>query len=197
MADDDQLMIRIQSGEQSAFEELVQTYQGPLLGFFFKNTRDTQLSEDLTQETLLRVYSQAWDYLPLGRFRGWLFRIARNLLIDNVRRRSHDALVRAVKGSFEDDRDAMMNLAGDVLTPDERADYRELATLVDAFLDDLPEEQRLTFTLHHFANLTLTEVAEAMETSIPTSKSRLRLAREKLRAMLYDRGIPDPHGDKD
>ena len=78
-SEDDQIMIRIQSGDPHAFEELVKLHQGPLIGFFFRNTRDAQLSEDLTQETLLRVYNQSWDYIPLGRFKGWMFRIARNL----------------------------------------------------------------------------------------------------------------------
>ena len=193
MREDDQRMIRIQNGDSSAFEELVETHQGSLLGFFFRNTRDAQLSEDLTQETLLRVYNQSWDYLPVGKFRGWMFRIARNLLIDNVRRQSHDALVKAVKGNRDDETDLMARIAGDVLSPEERANHRELAGMVDELLDEIPEEQRLTFTLHHDAGLTLSEVAEVLETSLPTSKSRLRLAREKLREKLADRGVVDPN----
>jgi RNA polymerase sigma-70 factor (ECF subfamily) len=188
MTDDDRLMIRIQGGDPAAFEELVERYQGLLVGFFFRNARDMQFSEDLTQETLLRVYSQAWDYLPVGRFRGWMFRIARNLLIDNVRRQSHDALVRAVKGKNDSD-DVLARMAGEVLSPVDRANYRELARLVDELLDQIPDDQRLTFTLHHYAGLTLAEVSDVMETSLPTSKSRLRLAREKLQQKLRQHGI--------
>ena len=92
MTDDDQLMIRLQAGDAQAFEELVYQHQSALVGFFFNNTRDLQLSEDLTQETLLRVYNQSWNYLPSGRFRGWMFRIGRNLLIDNVRKQTNDVL---------------------------------------------------------------------------------------------------------
>src|SRR3954462_15351554 len=114
-------MIRIQAGDQSAFESLVEQYESPLVGFFFRNTLDRQLSEDLTQETLLRVYSQSWDYLPLGRYRGWMYRIARNLLIDNVRRQSHDALVKAVTGQQNDEESALARLAGEVLSPEQRA----------------------------------------------------------------------------
>ena len=55
MTGDDELMIGIQSGDSSAFQELVDRYQSALIGFFFRNTRDRQLAEDLTQETLLRV----------------------------------------------------------------------------------------------------------------------------------------------
>ena len=193
MSDDDELMIRMQGGDPSAFGELVDRHQGALYGFFLRNTRDVQFSEDLAQETLLRVYNQSWDYLPLGRFKSWMFRIARNLLIDSVRRQSSDALVRAVKGRQEDEGDAMARIADEMLPPEERANHRELARLVNGLLDDLPEEQRLTFTLHHFAGLSLPEVAEVLETNVATSKSRLRLAREKLQERLRPYGVTDPN----
>jgi len=193
MPDDDALMIRLQEGDARAFDELVAKYQGPLVGFFQRNTRDLQLSEDLTQETLLRVYNQSWDYLPVGKFRGWMYRIARNLLIDNVRRQSHDALVHACTGGQTDAADAIARLADKLLPPDQRADQRDFQRLIEELLSQLPEDQRLTFTLHHFSELTLGEVANVMETSLPTSKSRLRLAREKLREKLQTRGVTDPN----
>jgi RNA polymerase sigma-70 factor (ECF subfamily) len=186
--DDDQLMIDMQSGLSQAFETLVERYEQPLINFFFTNTRDRQFAEDLTQETLLRVYDQAWDYLPTGRFRGWMYRIARNLLIDNIRRRSHDALVRSVRGTG-DENCVLASLAEEVAQPQDSADTRELARMVDELLAELPEEQRLTFTLHHFAELSLPEVAEILHSSTATTKSRLRLAREKLREKLAARGV--------
>ena len=192
---DDQLMIRIQEGDSRAFEDLVNIYQGQLIGFFYRNTRDTQLSEDLTQETLLRVYNQAWDYLPVGRFRGWMYRVARNLLIDNVRRQSHDALVKAVRTASDKD-DALARLVGEVLSPESQANYRELSRLVDDLLERLPEDQRLTFVLHHYSGLSLPEVADVMESALPTCKSRLRLAREKLREQLMEQGVSGSHDEE-
>lgn len=190
MTEDDQLMLQIQAGESRAFEELVERHQGGLLSFFQRNTRDAQLAEDLAQETLLRVYNQAWDYLPRGHFRGWMYRVARNLMIDSFRRRSHDALVHAVRGRSEE-ADVLARVAAEVLSPQQRAHESELAGIVDEMLDQIPEDQRLTFTLHHFAELSLAEVAEIMETSVATCKSRLRLAREKLRGKLIRRGLAE------
>ncbi|MBA3315120.1 MAG: sigma-70 family RNA polymerase sigma factor [Planctomycetaceae bacterium] len=192
--DDDRLMIRLQEGDRSAFDALVDRHQCDLFGFFVKNTRDPALAEDLTQETLLKVYNLSWDYLPLGKFRGWVFRIARNLLIDTVRRRGHDALVHALKskGRTNDDEgqtEAVARLACDLLPPETQAGHRELAEIVDGLLAELPAEQRMTFTLHHFQGLSLPEVAEVLESSVPTTKSRLRLAREKLQARLAKIGI--------
>jgi RNA polymerase sigma-70 factor (ECF subfamily) len=189
-------MVRLQEGDQGAFETLVERYQGPLVGFFFRNTRDREFSEDLSQETLLRVYNQSWDYIPLGRFKGWMFRIARNLLIDNVRKRTNDVLVRAYKGRHGDEDDALARLVGQVIAPEEQANERELAGLVDELLQEIPDEQRLTFTLHHYTGLSLSEVAQVMETSLPTCKSRLRLAREKLREKLLARGVANPNASE-
>lgn len=192
MTDDDQLMMRIQEGETVAFNELVARYEGPLIGFFLRNARDRHLAEDLTQETLLKIHSKAWDYLPSGRFRGWMFRIARNLLIDAHRRRSHDALIRAVKGHADAEDDALARIAGELLGPEEQASQREVADLVDELLAEIPVDQRETFTLHHYTGLALAEVAEITETNLATCKSRLRLAREKLSTQMKRRGVRPP-----
>ena len=189
--DDDRLMIATQARNRRAFEELVDRYQAPLIGFFFRNTRDRQMSEDLTQETLLRVYNQSWDYLPMGRYRGWMYRIARNLMIDSIRRQSHDALIRAVQSRDEDD-NALARLVGEVVSPEDQSHVHELAEMVDEMLEQLPELQRTTFVMHHYSGLTLSEVADATETTTSTAKSRLRLAREKLQERLQDRGVRGP-----
>lgn len=190
---DDELMLRLQDGDRRAFDELVERHQGALLGFFIRQTRDRQLSEDLTQETLLKVYHQAWDFLPRGCFRGWMFRIARNLLIDNSRRRSHDALVKAIRNHpAPEEQDLFARLVGEVAMPAEVAGQREIAALVDTLLGQIPEEQRVTFLMHHFSGLSLPEVALATESNLATTKSRLRLAREKLREKLAERGIYGP-----
>lgn len=183
-------MIRLQSGEQAAFEQLVEKYRAPLEGFFTRNLKDRQLAEDLTQETLLKIYNRAWDYLPLGRFRGWMYRIARNLMIDKVRRQTNDVIILARKTRPADrEFDPLNWIAGERLPPEEAASHQEVSDMVDEMLRELPEEQRLTFTLHHYSGLTLPEVAEIMETSVPTTKSRLRLAREKLSAKLPALGV--------
>lgn len=188
MTEDDHLMIRLQEGDATAFEEIVQKYQAALIGFFFRNTRDRQLAEDLSQETLLKVFNVSWDYLPTGKFRGWMYRIARNLMIDNIRRRSHDALLHADTDNREEEQ-SFSHVVGDMIPPEEHADQREVTRIVEEFLEKLPEDQRLTFTLHHFAGFRLSEVAEIMECELATAKSRLRLAREKLRDKLQTKGI--------
>ena len=192
--DDDQRMIRLQEGDQSAFDDIVAAWQDPLYGYFFRRIRDAQRSEDLVQETLLRLYRKAWDYVPTGRFRGWLFRVAHNLLIDSVRRQSNDALIRRVSATVITDGesiDLLTLMPDDLVSAEVRVAEDEVVEVVYELLDDLPDEQRQTFMLHHFESLTLSEVADAMDTTLPTAKSRLRLAKEKLRYQLTCRGFSE------
>ena len=192
--EDDQRMIRLQDGDPEAFDEIVAIWQAPLYGFFFRNTRDAQKSEDLVQDALLRLYRKSWDYIPTGRFKGWFFRVARNLLIDSVRRASHDALIRRVTvttSSSGEPTDLLSLLPDDVVSAEAKVSQDEVVQVVYDLLADLPEEQRQTFMLHHFDSLTLSEVADAMQTTLLTAKSRLRLVKEKLRYHLTCRGLVD------
>ncbi|MCA9037480.1 MAG: sigma-70 family RNA polymerase sigma factor [Planctomycetaceae bacterium] len=192
--EDDLRMIRLQEGDPGAFDEIVAVWSRPLFGFFRRSSRDEQLCEDLVQETLLRLYRKGWDYLPTGRFRGWLFRIANNLMIDHARRAVNDVMIRSLRQSVksgDDEFDLLKTIPSDLLPPDSRAETSEIAVVVRELLEELPEDQRSTFELHHYESLTLSEVADAMETSLPTAKSRLRLAKEKLRYLLSCRGFAE------
>ncbi|MDB5385796.1 MAG: sigW 7 [Planctomycetaceae bacterium] len=189
---DDELMRRIQAGEKLAFEAMVDRYQNQLQGFFFRKNRDLQLAEDLTQDTFLRLLEKSWDFLPSGRFRGWLFRIAYNILIDDVRRRGGDALTKSIRNSAMGDDDVLARMTDTMLGPEAIASGEQFREIVNELLATLSNEQRMTFILHHFEELSLPEVADAMRTLLPTTKSRLRLAREKLRTMLLERNIVLP-----
>lgn len=190
---DDDLMRRIQSGERFAFDAIVDRYQAKLQGFFFRKNRDLQLAEDLTQDTFLRLMEKSWDFLPSGKFRGWLFRIAYNILIDDVRKRGGDALTRSIRSSVMGDDDVMARMADTMLGPEAIVSGLQFRQIIDEMLATLSNEQRMTFILHHFEELSLPEVADAMHSILPTTKSRLRLAREKLRVMLSERNIVLPH----
>jgi RNA polymerase sigma-70 factor (ECF subfamily) len=190
---DDELMCRIQAADKLAIETLVQRYEGKLKGFFYRKNRDLQLAEDLTQDTFIRVLDKSWDFLPSGRFRGWLFRIAYHILIDVVRKGGSDALTKSVRSSAMGEDDLLSRMTDRMLGADALVNQQQFQEIVDKLLAGLPDEQRMTFILHHFEDLSLPEVADAMQSNLPTTKSRLRLGREKLRKQLLDRGIVMPY----
>jgi RNA polymerase sigma-70 factor (ECF subfamily) len=187
---DDGLMLRLKQGDQAAFNELVERHSEGLRNFFrarSHSVRARQMCEDLAQETLLRVYHESRDFIPQGRFKAWMYRIARNLLVDTMRRHAYDALLGNRAGGDSDDQ--LRGLTSSAQAIVDAADTHEIGDLVADLLQELPEEQRLTFQTHHYLGLSLPEVAEVMETNTATTKSRLRLAREKLREKLSLRGI--------
>ena len=191
----DRLMVRIQQGDVAAFEALVTEFELPLQRFFMANTNDGHLAEDLAQETLLRVSNKAWNYIPCGRFRGWLFRIARNLLVDSIRDMSRDALVHSVRvfGGSDDvmvietlEFDGRASLRS---RPDHQVASAENVARIRDLILEIPEEQRLVMTLVEQTDMMLSEIATALELPLGTCKSRLRLARQRLAELLGQYGM--------
>ncbi|MEK6234413.1 MAG: sigma-70 family RNA polymerase sigma factor, partial [Planctomycetales bacterium] len=163
MDPDDELMCRLQGGDETAFEELVSRHYHGLRNFFrvrSSTVRARGVADDLAQEVLLRIYNEAWDFIPQGKFKAWMYRIARNLLIAVQRRESYDALIGAREGG--DGEAQLARLVSDSAAVVDLADTKELGDLVAELLAELPEEQRLTFQTHHFLGLSLPEVAEVM-----------------------------------
>lgn len=187
--EDDRLMCQLQQGDAAAFEELVKRHYEGLRAFFemrSSSVRSRQMAEDMAQDVLLKVYNEAQGFVPQGKFKAWMYRIARNLLIDVARREAYDALIGNRQGGEQDDQ--LSHLQSESTAIVDQADTRELGDTVAKLLADLPEDQMLTFKMHHYLGLSLPEVAEAMETNTATTKSRLRLAKEKLREKLQIRG---------
>jgi len=179
----DAMMLRLQNHDESAFTELVKSWTPPLDKYF----HDRGMKEDaadLLQETFLVVYSQRYRYELDGRFLGWIFTIASCRLIDMQRRRK--CRVKFCRMPLDGGLDGVTPDVEDTAESIECA--VELYDEVESILDDLPDEQGVTFIMHHFDGLLLSEVAVLLKTTLPTTKSRYRLARETLRYTMRCRG---------
>jgi len=82
---DVQLMLRFQGGEEAAFRALYEKYKIPLLNFIFRYCRDKRIAEELSQEVFLRVYKKAASYRPDAMFSTWIYRIAINICLNELR----------------------------------------------------------------------------------------------------------------
>src|ERR1051326_4147880 len=82
------LMLRVKEGDTEAFEQLVEKYKGPVLNLVYRMLRDTTEAEDLAQNVFVQVYKSASRYAAASKFSTWLFTIARNLCLNEIRRRS-------------------------------------------------------------------------------------------------------------
>lgn len=168
------------AGDQQAWHSLYEIFGNRVYQFFLKNTRNPELAGDKVQEVFLRVFKnrEAFKY---GSLQTWIFRIARNLLIDEWRRSGQKEVLSEI---LPDVVDAGVNVEESVIAAIE---HRKMAQHIDECLDYLGEAERLAVCLVYIAGLSIPEFAEVMELPLGTAKTRVRQARLKLDSMLAER----------
>ena len=176
--DDNALMLRYRDdGDMAAFETLYGRHKGPLYRYLLRQCGDPDVADDLFQEAWTRVIRGREKYRPMGKFGGWLFRVARNCWIDRVRRDDRNPALAdhdlAEKAPNPDQR-----------TPEQDARAAQEAARLRVALDALSSEQREAFLLHQESGLSLAEIAKVVGVGHETIKSRLRYAVAHLRRRL-------------
>lgn len=170
---DDQLARRIRRGEPRAFDDLFDRHAGPLLRYLTGMTGSRPVAEDLLQETMLSIYRHIDHYEERGAFRGWIYRIATNQALSHLRRR------RTVESAGVVDPDSLPTGApSDALDRLQGAEEAEAARRAVA---TLPAEQRAVLMLRINGELSIEEIARALEIPTGTVKSRLHYAIARLR----------------
>jgi RNA polymerase sigma-70 factor, ECF subfamily len=180
------LMLRVKQGDTAAFEELVERYKQPVLNLLYRTLRDATEAEDLAQNVFVQVYKFADRYRVEAKFSTWLFTIARNLCLNEIRRRSRhpaeslDAVIETSEESacprqFEDKRNIS---AQETLMQD------ELVSKVEEALGALPENQRTAILLFKEKEMSYEEISEILGCSLSATKSLIHRGRETLKQKL-------------
>jgi RNA polymerase sigma-70 factor (ECF subfamily) len=178
-------MLRVKRGDQEAFTELVDRWKHPVIGFIHRTLPDPDEAEDLAQATFVQLWRTAGRYQPTARFSTFLFTIARNLCLNEIRRR-----VRHPADSLDepraDDEDHPLRQIEDPRQPPagDEAGRAELYRLVDDALALLPEKQRTALVLCREGELSYEEIAAVLGTSVQATKSLIHRARLTLRQRL-------------
>src|SRR5246127_2063178 len=129
---DADLMLRVKRGDAAAFAELVDKYKQPVLNLVYRLVRDSSEAEDLAQNVFLQVYKSAHRYEASARFTTWLFTIARNLCLNEIRRRSrHPADSLEATFSESDDQPARQYEDAKTFSPPDALLQRELEQKVE------------------------------------------------------------------
>ena len=178
-AEDERLIARVVEGDRSAFEMLYDRYASTVLGLALKMLGDREVAEDAVQEIFWRVWRRLGSFDRSRAFAPWLFGIAHNYCIDELRRRK----VRP-QSVYEDDENPILSEIADEADVGESALLAEQGRLVRSALEQLPEEQRQTLLLAYFGGLTQQEIAVKLGNPLGTVKTRMRLGLQKLRAVL-------------
>jgi len=185
-------MQRFRRGDASAFEVLVRRHRGAVHGFLARCLGDRGRAEDLAQEVWLRVIAAAPRWEAKARFRTWLFSVARNLAVDDSRRRAFRGTPVPLEAAGAP---GEAGPAAEDPPPDAAAEGSLLRPRLQAAIASLPPEQREVFLLREYADVPFAEIASITGSPEPTVKSRMRYALEQLRRRLEEMGLaPHPAG---
>ncbi len=181
---DDQLIQRFLSGDLDAFNTLVWRWQSPVYNFVLRYLGRREDARDACQKTFLRAYRQLHKLRNRERFRSWLYQIAVNICRDELKRRHrrpHVSLENLqARGNGKASQPLQLGAAGRA-HPEEQMRSVELTDLVTRALQEIPEEQRAIIVMKEFQGLTFTEIADVLQMSVNTVKSRMYYGLSALR----------------
>ena len=179
------LMLRVKRGDRAAFAELVEKYKQPVMNLVYRTLHDEAEAEDLAQNVFLQVYKSAKRYESRAKFSTWLFTIARNLCLNEIRRRSrHPAeSIEETHVEHEDQPRQQYEDKSHIAAP-EKLLHGELAQKIEEALADLPENQRTAILLCRQDDVSYEEIAEILDCSLSATKSLIFRGREALKEKL-------------
>ncbi len=181
---DTELMLRVKRGDREAFEALVEKYKRPVVNLIYRTLPDATEAEDLAQHVFLQVYKSADRYKVSAKFSTWIFTIARNLCLNEIRRRSrHPAESLDTQMADETQPSRQLEDARN-FSPPEALMHSELEEKLEEALADLPEKQRTAILLCQQGELSYEEIAGVLACSLSATKSLIHRGREVLKQKL-------------
>jgi RNA polymerase sigma-70 factor (ECF subfamily) len=164
--DDSKLARKVQKGDRQAFEVILAKYERPIFSFIYHFFQDRALCEDLTQETFLRAYRFIDSFRPKEKLSTWLFSIAKNLCIDELRRKRKETTVDidAV------DPETLVSEEGAGINPLQSVAELQEGETLRRVIAKLPEKYRTCIILFYFNELSYEEISRVMKISLSNTK---------------------------
>ena len=166
------LMMQVKDGQLSALAPLFEANKTALYNFFRRMGNSPEVSEDLVQETFMRILAYRSSFNGDSKFRTWLFGVARNVSVDHYRKHGH-----AQHDEYEDD-----HLTEDTETLQEQMMTQQKHSLFEQALLNIPAELREILVLSRFQQMKYEDIAEMINCNLNTLKSRMSLAITKLKS---------------
>ncbi|MEO6922699.1 MAG: RNA polymerase sigma factor [Bryocella sp.] len=188
-AEDDELIRAAQKGDRSAFDALVRRYDRSVLRLALHMLGNEQDAQDIHQEAFIKAYRHLSNFRFECSFYTWLYRIATNLCLDQLRRRKSRREDAAV---IDDGQGHTIDLLANVsdgragANPALELERKTKSVAIQSALDELTPRERMVFELKHYQGLKLRTIGEMLSTTEETAKNTLFRATRKLRARLAD-----------
>ncbi len=170
-------------GDEQAWRHIVDTYAGRVYGVVFRQCGDRELSEEITQDTFVKVVTKLGDYNETGRFEAWLFRIATNRLRDEIRRRKRQANPVDFSATPPE---ALGYQDEDPASPDAPLLTAESNSQLAAAIAELSEADQQILNLRYVGELSYQQIADTLDQPLGTVLARGHRALKKLKTRLAE-----------
>ena len=178
---DEQLMLLFQGGNEKAYIELVNRYKDKLINFIFNYLGDIESSEDVVQETMIKLYQKKHYYKEIAKFSTWLYTIAKNLANTELRKRKQRKTT--LLSQFSKD-DKMYDLPSNDNEVGQEIQTEIVSKIIREAVDQLSEKFKTVITLRDIQQLSYEDISEIIDVPIGTVKSRINRARLQLQVEL-------------
>lgn len=183
-ATDESLFSQVQRGDMHAFEMLVSRYKTRLYNCIFRLVGSMEMSEDLVQETFLRVYRNRDNYQATSNFSTWIYTIALNLARSELRKRRRRQFFSLNASPVEDCNTEGFDLPDPTANPAEFLEQTELGWAIQTAIEQLPIKYRTVIVLRDIEEMSYEQIGEILDCPTGTIKSRVNRARLRLQEML-------------
>ena len=180
---DEDLILRFQSGDENAYVELVNRYKDKLTNFVFYLLKDEEHSEDIVQDTFIRLYEKKHYYKEIAKFSTWIYTIARNLANTELRKKSRTKIMYLSQMSNHK-KDYDLKSSDPELNTNIENEF--LMKEIHAAIDKLPENYKSVVILRDIQGLGYEQISNIVGVPLGTVKSRINRARLQLQLDLMD-----------
>jgi RNA polymerase sigma-70 factor (ECF subfamily) len=187
---DSQLIKSYVAGNEEAFAHLLQRHQEAIFKFVYNKVKETDLANDLFQETFVKVIQKLklGAYQEEGKFLPWVLRIAHNLVIDHFRKQTKHRMI-SERHSWSEDYNIFHRIASEDANFVQLTTAEEIAEQLHILMAHLPESQREMIYMRLFEERSFKEISESEGVSINTALGRMRYALLNLRKMIDENAL--------
>ena len=180
---DEDLIKRFQDGDEQAYVELVNRYRDRLMNFVYRFTSDSEQSEDIVQETLIKLYTHKHYYKKIAKFSTWIYTIAANYAKTELRKKKNRKITNLSQMSSDEKDYDLPSVQPDT---DQLIESEYLEKRIQSAINTLPLHFKTVIVLRDIQELSYDEISNIVEVPLGTVKSRINRARIQLQKELKD-----------
>ncbi len=174
------LIERLKSGDSTAFDSLINNYRNKLFGYLLRLCKDIDTAEDIFQETMIKAWRGLKKYNEKNKFSSWLFSIAHNTAIDNIRKS---------KRVIENYNSAELEKTDENVDLQKEYEEKEMKNVINSIVEKLPDKQKQVFLLRQHGGIKFSEIAEILNEPLNTVLSHMSYAVKRIKKELREKNV--------